>query len=139
MRYTLVTLVGIASLVLLMRMSRGEVAVGREIFQGLVTGKPSVQKRIDWAHLSAVGVEVGATYTQLPNEQAKAKYRRFFVEYFSKGFRKAGGSPKAFVRWRIQERTPAWVVVAADYPAKQKTLLLTMATSGRKLQGIQWQ
>lgn len=139
LKYIALTLLVVASVVGITRLSRGDAGRCREAFQGLVKGRQSVQQRIDWGRLQAMGVNVGATYAGLPDDGARAKYRRLFVEYFSKGFLHTGARLDEFVRWRVHERTPERVVVAADYPAKQKTLLLTMAVSGKKLEGIQWQ
>ncbi|MBI4322872.1 MAG: hypothetical protein HY596_01205 [Candidatus Omnitrophica bacterium] len=139
LKYIAVTLLVVVALIGALRLTRSDVARCREVFQDLARGKRSVQQRIDWGQLHAIGVNVGATYAGLPDEGARVTYRRLFVEHFSKGFLQTGARLDEFVRWRVHERTPEQVVVAADYPAKQKTLLLTMAVSGKKLEGIQWQ
>ena len=127
-------------LVVIARIVQSDVAFCREVFRGLVEGKPSVQRRIDWEHLSALNVNVGATYTRLPNDQERADYRRTFIEHFSKGFRQVGGTTAGFRHWRVLARKDQKVVVAADYEAKQKTLLMSVPASGtRKLETIQWQ
>ena len=140
LKYIAVTLLVVASVVGVARLSKGEAGLCREVFQGLVKGRQSVQQRIDWGRLKAMGVDVGATYAHLPDERARAEYRRLFVEHFSKGFLQTGASLGDFVRWRVQTQTPEEVVVAVDYPAKQKTLLLTLpATGAKRIQAIQWQ
>lgn len=138
--YTVLGLVAIAGLVFVARASQGEVGFCREVLKGLAEGKPSVKGRIAWERLLALDVDVGATYQALPNEEERAKYRQAFVVSFSLGFRQQGGSVKAFQRWRVHERRGTHVVVAADYPAKQKTLLMGIPASGpKKLETIQWQ
>ena len=127
--------------VFVMRGSGNDVEVCRRVFQGLAEGRPGVHRRIDWERLKALDVDVGAAYAALPNDQERAGYRRAFIERFSAGFRGTGGSSDAFVRWRAQGRADdGRVVVAADYAAKQKTLLLRLSGGwNKKLVGIQWQ
>lgn len=133
-------LLAAAAAVFIMRISQSEVGFCREVLKGLAEGKPSVKGRIAWERLRALDVDVGATYQALPNEVERSKYRQAFVLSFSQGFRRQGGSVKAFQRWRVHERRGTQVVVAADYPAKQKTLLMGIPASGpRKLETIQWQ
>jgi hypothetical protein len=136
-----VLMVSAAALVaFVLQAGKRDVAFCQALFEDLASGKPSAQKRIDWEHLQALDVNVGATYASLPNEQERAKYRQAFVDSFSKGFRGAQGRVGAFTRWRIHERADDQVVVAADYAGKDKTLLLAVPASGNKrLEGIQWQ
>lgn len=132
----------VAAIVLLfvLRLSQGEVAFCRNVFRNLVNGSQSAQRHIDWEHLKAVGVDVGKTYTELPNDQARAQYRKAFVSNFAMGFRRTEGNLGAFRRWRVQGRDGDRIVVAADYETKQTTLLLSIPASGKKqLEAIQWQ
>ena len=123
-----------------MRLVQGDAGVGREIFSGLVNGRQSVHSRIDWEHLKALDVDVGATYTALPDEQQQEAYRTAFIERFSREFQSTGASLKDFSGWRLQERQDDQTIVAVDYPKKQKTLLLAVSDGGtKKLTGIQWQ
>ncbi len=111
----------------------------RRTFQALGTGAPSVQSRIEWERLTALGIDVGAAYRGLPSDQERRQYRAAFVANFSNGFQQTGASASHFVRWRVEERTPERVTVAADYPAKGQTLLLGVSARGKKrLQVIQW-
>ena len=117
------------------------VEFSRRVFQGLVEGKPGVDRDIEWQHLKALGVDVGAAYVKLPNDQERLQYRKAFIQQCSEGFRRVGGKPEAFVRWRTQGRTnDGRVVVATDYEAKNKTLLLDVSGGWRKqVVSIQWQ
>ena len=127
--------------VLAMRSGGNDVEFCRRTFRGLAEGRPGVHRRIEWERLKALGVDVGATYAKLPNEQERMQYRKAFIERFSEGFRRTGGKPEAFVGWRAQGRTDdGRVVVAADYEGKSKTLLLHLSGGwNKKLEAIQWQ
>src|SRR3989338_3103636 len=112
----------------------------KQTFETLVSGRSSVQARIAWERLSAVGVDVGATYTKLPNAREQAQYRQAFLRELASGFRRSGARAESFVNWRIMEKSDEAIVVAADFPAKQKTLLLTVSDGKpRQVTGIRWQ
>jgi len=139
LKYAAVMILIVIAVVGLFRMGRDEVSLCREVFRGLVEGKASVQRHIDWDHLQAMGVDVAATYGSMTTAQARAKYRRLFIEHFSKGFRSTDGELKGFVNWRIEANTPQQIVVAADYKGREKTLLFSLPASGtKKITGIQW-
>jgi hypothetical protein len=105
-----------------------------------VSGRQSVQSRIDWERLKALEVDVGATYAALPDEKEREAYRQAFIERFSRGFGSTGAGLKDFAGWRVQERAEDRTVVAADYPKKRKVLLFELsALGGRKVTGIRWQ
>ena len=117
-----------------------EVDFSRWVFTGLVNGSQYIQDEVDWEQLNALGTNVGATYRQLPNAEEQAGFRQSFIARIAQGFRKEKGRAEDFINWRLQERGDGMVVVAADYPAKRKTLLLHVSTIGSKrLTGIQWQ
>ncbi|MBI3319008.1 MAG: hypothetical protein HYZ89_00245 [Candidatus Omnitrophica bacterium] len=138
--YAALTLGAIAVVAVVMRLNQGEVGFCREAFQNLVNGNQAAQRQIDWERLTAVGADVGKAYTQLSNDQARAQYRKAFVNNFAIGFQRAEGSLGSFRNWRVHGRDGERVVVAADYEAKHKTLLLSIPASGqRKLEAIQWQ
>lgn len=121
-------------------LSRSDVTFCREVLTALAQGRPSVKPRIAWERLQAVGVDVGATYAQLPSDQDRAQYRQTFVESFSRGFQQSGGAVNGFRHWRVKERSNARVVIAVDYVEKGMTLLMTVPASGpKKLETIQWQ
>lgn len=129
-----------AAAVFIMRISHSEVGFCREVLKGLAEGRSSVKQRIAWERLRALDVDVGATYQALPNEEERSKYRQAFVLSFSQGFRHAGGVPSGFVNWRVHGRSGKQLVIAADYPAKQKTLLMGIPAAGsKKVETIQWQ
>lgn len=125
---------------LIMRRGAGDVEFCRTVLTGLVNGKPSVAQRLDWEHLNALGLDVGAAYTNLPNDEERKQYRQAFVRSVSSEFKRVGGTAKSFSRWRLHGREAGRVVVAAAFPAKGKTLLMTLPASGtKKVQALQWQ
>lgn len=130
----------VAAVVVAVQWRASDVAFCRKTFEGLVRGRQSVETRIAWERLQAVGVNVGETYSGLPSEAERAKYRREFIAHLAGAFRQTGVPAKAFVGWRKAGRVGETVVVAVDYPAKGRTLLLGLPASGRKqIEAIQWQ
>lgn len=133
-------LAAIGAAVFVMRARASDADLAQRILTGLANGQASIERRINWEHLQALGVNVGATYTRLPSDQERARYRDTFIRGFAEGFQRSGARPESFVNWRVQEREEGYSVVAADYAAKRRTLLLRLAKSGgRRLEGIQWQ
>jgi len=117
-----------------------DVAFCREVLKGLATSDMQVISKIDWEHLSAVGVDVGATYRALPTPQDRLRYERTFVQKFSEGFRQSGGRLEAFRDWRLQAREGDRALVAVESEAKQKTLVFSVsAARPKKVEAIQWQ
>ena len=137
--YVALILGAIAVVMVIARLMQGEAGFCRDVFRNLVNGSQSAQRQIDWEHLTAIGVDVGKTYTGLPDDQARAQYRKAFVDNFAIVFRRLEGNLDSFRNWRIHERDGDRVVVAVDYEAKHKTLLFTVPASGqRKVETIQW-
>ena len=112
----------------------------QRVLKELIAGRSAVSANIDWNHLQAVGVNVGAQYTALPNDQERAKYRQTFVSGFAHGFAQAKGNIKDFTHWQIEGQNAHQITVAANYDLKHKVLLMTIPASGKKmLESLQWQ
>ena len=112
----------------------------RQIFMGMVEGRQSVEKFIDWNQLNAFGIDVSAIYPMLPNEKEKADYRREFFSNLSMGFKQLGGRPQAFINWRIFKIEGSKTIVAADYAGENKTVLFTLSKDpDKKLIAIEWE
>ena len=127
------------AILLALKSTTREVDFCRSVFRGLVNGSPSVERKIDWEHLQAVGTDVGKEYRLFRLDSDRTNYRANFIGSFSRGFRLVGGSFGAFVKWRVAEKGPETVTVAADYPLKSKTLLFVIPASGEpKLLGLHW-
>ncbi len=119
---------------------KGEVSFCRNIFKGLTERRQSIQKLIDWENLKALGVDIGATYNQLPNAKEKSDYRREFIKNFSASFRGAGGRFVAFSNWRKYKHSGPDTIIAADYLTKAKTILFVFSGYGKKkLTAILWE
>lgn len=139
-QYAVLALVVGALALVGLRLNHPEVRFCRAAFTKLAAGHPAVSRQIAWDRLQAIGVDVGATYTKLPNDQERRAYQAAFIEQFSAAFKQAGGTPKAFVGWRLADAGDEQMVVAADYPATHKTLLVSIPRSGhRQIEGLQWQ
>ena len=119
------------------RLIRTEVGFCRDAFAGLAQGRLSAERQVDWEHLQAMGVDVGETYRRLPNAQERRQYRQAFIGQFAGGFASSGATTRAFTNWR----RAGGRLVAADYPAKQKTLLCGVSGSWitRRIVSLQWQ
>ena len=133
--------VAIALLIMLVLKSTSqEVDFCRRIFKGFVKGNVTIEKQIDWEHLQAVGTDVGKEYRLFRLEKDRVDYKNNFILAFAQAFRLSGGSFNSFVKWRVIDRKPEVITVAADYPLKDKTLLFDISASGkeRKLLGLRW-
>jgi len=132
-------LVVVVSLWGFLQIKNKEVNFCRGVFSGLISGKTSVVKFISWEKLKAMDTDVGAAYIALPNEKAKLAYRDSFITGFADGFRRAKSSLRLFKHWRIYEKDDSKIIIAADYPKSQKTILFTLTKSVKpKLIGIRW-
>ena len=121
-----------------LQMRDKDIAFCRSAFADLVKARQSVQKMIDWGNLKAVGVDVGATYSSLRDEQEKRDYKKSFIKNFSHSFRQSKGKLAGFSHWRIYDKDIHQSIVAADY--KNNTMLFTISKNGiRKLSVIQWE
>ncbi|GEM_PF-6274077 len=129
----------IASAAIVLNVTRGDVDRGRAVFSGLVYGRQNVQRDIEWEHLRGLDVDVGQAYRALPSDKERTGYRRAFVENFAKGFAIAHAKVSDFVNWRIAQRSPETVSVAADYRGKGRTLLVMLNASTKHLVSLQWQ
>lgn len=135
----ILVLVAVLGWVVWAQRGKSDVDFCRDVFARLMQGKPAVASKIDWEHLKALGVDVGRAYTRLPDTTQKANYRKAFIAGAALGFRQAKAMPAAFTNWRVMGSQNGHVMVAADYPAKQKTLVMARATTGKKLvDSIQW-
>lgn len=118
--------------------SKSDLAICRQAFYGLTKGAYfSYDRHIAWERLQAVGTDVGAVYSLMPNDKERLNYRQAFFKSFAEGFRITGGRFEAFSNWRILEKDSQKTVVAADY--RGKILLFTISKKyGRKISQIQW-
>lgn len=139
--YVVTILVVVAGLVAVLHRTTHDPQVEqvRNIFVGLAKGQLSVQDRIDWIHLTALGMNVGETYERFPTEIDRAKYREAFIKGFSQGFRATRARASSFVNWRVYERKENTLTVAADLPKYGQTMLLVVSEdANRRLEAIQW-
>lgn len=137
---SLILVLAVSAVVLaVVRMRQGDAQFAQRTLNGLIQGRVSVQRALDWEHLAALDMDVGQTYRGLP-EGERTPYRRSFITGFAQGFQNSGANTTSFTHWRIHERGAQTVIIAADYPAKQKIMLMTLSTTGpKRVQAIQWQ
>lgn len=117
-----------------------DVAWCRRVFTGLAQGSQYIQDSIAWERFKALDADIGAQYRELPNTNERSGYREAFVNRFARGFRESKAQISDFMNWRIVKRSPDGIIVAADYPAKQSTLLFDISKAGgRRLETMRWQ
>jgi hypothetical protein len=137
--YAILAVIGAGLLIGLTRIGRSDVRFCREVLEGLVNGRPAVHRRIDWGRLQAAGVDVGTTYSALPNAKERVQYEQAFIANFARGFAQAQGRVSDFHDWRVAAREPGGVVVAADFKDSGRSLLFLVGTQGaRKLAALEW-
>ncbi len=111
-----------------------DVKLCKRVLTELIQGNHAVRQHIDWGHLTALDVDVGATYAQLQDAQEQMAYQRIFVQKFAEGFAQAQADASVFTGWRAQGDG----TVAVDYPAKSKTLVFRLSESGKQVTGMAW-
>jgi len=112
-----------------------DVKLCKRVLTGLIQGNQAVRQNIDWDHLTALDVDVGATYAQFRDAHEQTAYQRMFVQKFAEGFAQANANASVFTGWRAQENG----TVTVDYPAKSKTLVFRLSKSGKQIAGLAWQ
>ena len=139
LEYTILVAVIVVFLLFIFQLKTQEVNFSRSVFSGLANGRLGIGKYIDWEHLQGVGINAGETYSKFTKETERSGYKMAFIKNFSIGFRRSGGDLKSFVNWRIYSKDSSQIIVAADYPNRNKTLLLTFTGAGKKkLTSLQW-
>lgn len=138
----ILAVIGIIALAVFLISSFGirkdDITFCRWVFKSLTSGKLSVEKYIDWEKLKAMGVDVGATYTKLPNAREKKDYRKSFIRNLSKGFIKSGGKAEAFTNWRVSQKEGLKAIILADY--KNGTIAFTIyGYEKRQIIAIAWE
>lgn len=140
LEYAILFLAIVASLVIFMHLKNQEANLCRSIFSGLASARYRVEKYIDWEGLKALGADVGASYKNLPNEEARTNYKKAFIRSFSNGFKRSGSRLGFFAHGRVYSKDNEKTVIAYDYLRYNKTLLFTLSKSGkRKLISIDWE
>jgi hypothetical protein len=109
-----------------------DINFARSVFSGLVHGKSSTQKYIDWEHFTAGGFNIAEAYAKLPDDKEKKNYRNQFIRNFAIGFAQTGGRLNYFTRWSVYSQDGLKVTVAAYNTAHKKTLLFTINKAGKK-------
>ncbi len=117
----------------------GAVALCRTTLAQLASGEVEADRAIDWEHLNALAMDVGAEYRKMPKGHEQTEYRRAFVEYFAQGFKASHGSLDQFTNWRVEAREKGWTTVMADYKDANLMLEFGVAHEGRpQIRSIQW-
>jgi len=138
--YSVVAVILVIMGVMFFRVSQDpDVYFARQVFSGLVNGRQSVERDIDWPHFLAVGGDVGTDYASFPTDSQKAYFRKSFIINFALSFKSSGGELKSFTNWAVFSRDNNKAVVSA-FTLGNKTILFTIAKKAgkRKLVAIQW-
>ena len=138
--YVVLGLVLLTGVVFITRILNSDLYFAKKVFTGLVRGAPSAARMIDWPSFQALDLNVGESYAALPSIKDKSAYEKVFIKNFSTGFEKTGARFDSFIRWRVYGRDTGRVIIAADYPAKGKTLLFYINKIDRtKLVKLSWE
>lgn len=138
--YALLIFVIIFCLVFFVNIKNQDINFCRRVFEGLVKGRYTVEKFVDWAEFKGFEKDIGSIYNQFSSEKAKTAFKTEFIKNFALGFIRGGGKLKLFTHWRIYRQDNRETVVAADYktPTYKHTLLFTITKNGKhKLTSIQ--
>ena len=119
--------------------TKSEIDSCKSVFNGLIQGKFSVAKSIDWENLKALEGDVGAPYRSFTGEKAKDGFRRAFIKSFSLGFKRGQGRISDFNNWRLYAKDSDKTVIAADCPKYKKILLFAFSKNNpSKLISLEW-
>ena len=80
----------------------------------LAKGDLSVEEMIDWNNFQAMGFNVGTSYSAMPNDTAKASFRKSFISSFSASFQKTGATAESLSNWRVLSQDSSKTIVVAD-------------------------
>lgn len=95
-------------------------------FQALARGDSITEEMIDWERFQVIGDNVGIVYVMMPNEAAKASFRKSFLAQFSASFQNSGASADSLKNWRVKGQDSARTVIAAD-TQDNRVLLVTVS------------
>jgi len=138
--YIFIFLVATLLIILFWGREKNDVELCRDIFNGLLSGRQSVQKFIDWDNFNALGLDMGSLYKKLPNKFEQSEYRKEFIKNLSTTFKRAGGRAQAFTNWRVFKTEGSKTIIAVDYTVKLKTMLFTLlGYPKKKLIDMQWE
>jgi len=138
LEYAILAAVVIACVLFIYQTKTQGVNLARSVLNGLASGRYGVEKYIDWENLQGLDMNVGITYSKFTTQVEKVGYKRAFIQNFALAFKRAGGDFKSFTNWRFYKRDNSQIIVAADYPRHNKTLLFFISATGKKITSIQW-
>lgn len=137
--YAVLAMALVGAVIFFVRLPHSDVDFCRSVFTGLAKGRASAQHHIDWQHLKAMGIDVGASYTGFRSEFDRVKYKKWFIQGFADGFARTGAEVGFFTNWRVAKRDGTRTTIEVDYPRLGKTLLFVIQSNGKKLvEEIQW-
>lgn len=116
-----------------------EISFCRRALSGLIKGDVSVEKSLEWPAFKAIGNDIGAEYSKLPNENERVYFRKAFILNLALAFKNAGGRFNAFTNWRLADKDSQKTIVAVDGLGNKTLLFTVVKISGkRKLVALQW-
>lgn len=119
---------------------RNNLQLAQYIYKGMAEGRFEVVEFIQWDRFIAFGADVGAEFSQLPDEPSRISYAQALIRSFSNSVASAGGSVKDVSGWRLFSSDGGRVIIAADYPKRDQIVLFEIARVGgrRKLVSMSW-
>lgn len=138
--YSMLFLIVVISLAVFMNIKNREINFCKSVFSGLMQGRESIQKFIDWKNLKAMGVDAGRTYVDLADDRERENYRKAFIKNTASGFKQTKGRLNLFTNWRIYDRDIDTVVIAADSKINKRVLLFIISKYPKaRMAEIEWQ
>ena len=116
--------------------SKADMSFAKNTFEALARGESSVIADIDWATLTSMGENIGATYSMLPSETEKRNFETSFVTQFAASFRESGGTPDKFENWRVSHHDDLKTEVAADSGGGTITITVTKRDGKERISGL---
>jgi hypothetical protein len=113
-----------------------DVRFARETFESLAQGNTEVADKIDWPVFTALGDNLGVSYTALPTEVEKQRFTTQFITQFAASFRESGGNVDQFTHWRSSYQDSQKTEVSADSPNGILTLTVSERDKVRRVSAI---
>lgn len=109
----------------------GDVAFVKKTFRNLILGQYAARHVIAWDEFLGMDMNVGVEYKAMPNEEARVKYQRNFIDAFKAGFSYMKADPRRIGNFRIIKRSgKAVTVVAADIKGTPSVLAFGVKHKG---------
>ncbi len=115
------------------RETKPDAVFAREAVEGLLGGDAGVADAFDWENLIVPGADAGEAYSEMPDDENRAEFRKGFIEKFSASFKQSGASVADLKNWREEARAGEETVVAVDTTTGKTMRVFVVRRDGRQL------